>query len=86
MLVADINNMDLSAIALQGLQQADVQLEAAAANLANAGANSAGPSLDTVDLATQIVALNSAQNLFAVNLDTLKTADQVQQSVLNLLA
>jgi flagellar basal body rod protein FlgC len=85
-MLADINNMDLSAIALQGLQQADVQLEAAAVNLANAGANSAGLSLDTVDLAAQIVALNSAQNLFAVNLDTLKTADQVQQSVLNLLA
>lgn len=84
--IADDNHMDLSAIALQGLQQADVQLEAAAANLANAGANFAGPTLDTVDLATQIVALNSAQDAFAVNLDTLKTADQVQQTVLNLLA
>ena len=84
--IADDNSMDLSAIALQGLQRADVQLEAAAANLAKAGANSAGSSLDTVDLATQIVALNSAQDIFAVNLVTLKTADQVQQTVLNLLA
>jgi hypothetical protein len=78
--------MDLSSIALQGLQQADVQLEAAAANLANAGTNTAGPSLDTVDMASQIVALNSAQASVQLNLETLKTIDQVQQNVINLLA
>ena len=78
--------MDLSAIALQGLQQADVQLETAASNLANAGANSAGPSLDIVDLASQIVALNSAKTLAQVNLEALKTADQIQKNVLNLIA
>ena len=78
--------MDLSAIALQGLQQADVQLETAASNLANAGANSTGPSLDIVDLASQIVALNSAKTLAQVNLEALKTADQIQKNVLNLIA
>ena len=78
--------MDISAIALQGLQQADVQLEAAMTNLVSAGADSAGSSLDIVDVATQIVALNSAQDSFAVNLEALKTADQVQQNVLNILA
>ena len=76
--------MDLSSIALQGLQQADAQLEAAVANLASVGANSLGPNLDTVDLASQIVALNSAQDSFTVNLEALKTADQIQQSLLNL--
>ncbi len=78
--------MDLSAIALQGLEQAQIQLNAAASNLANAGAASAGPSLDTVDLSAQIVALTSAQTLYDVNLETLKTANQIQQNVLNLLA
>lgn len=78
--------MDIAAIALQGLEQAQVQLDAAASNIANAGAASAGPNLDTVDLSTQIVALNSAQILAEVNVDIMKTANQVQQSVLNLFA
>ena len=40
MFAADMNNMDLSAIALQGLAQAEVQLSAAASTLASAGAAS----------------------------------------------
>jgi flagellar basal body rod protein FlgC len=79
--------MDLSAIALQGLEQAQVQLDAAASNLANAGSNSPnGANLDTVDLAAQIVAVNSAQTLVAINLSTLKTVDQLQKTALDLLA
>jgi flagellar basal body rod protein FlgC len=78
--------MDLSAIALQGLAQADVQLNAAASTLANAGAASPnGGNLDVVNLSAEILALNSAKVAFDVNLSTLKTADQIQQSTINLL-
>jgi hypothetical protein len=43
--------MDLSAIALQGLEQGQAQLQQAATSLAGAGAESPdGASLDTVDL------------------------------------
>lgn len=78
--------MDLSAIALQGLDQAEVQLDAAASNLADAGAGSvSGADVDTVDLSAQIVALTSAQTTFQVNIATLKTADQVQQTAIDLL-
>ena len=78
--------MDISAIALQGVEQAQVQLDAATASLASAGTSPGGANLDTADLASGIVALNSAQTLLQLSLSTLKTADQVSQTTLNLLA
>jgi flagellar hook protein FlgE len=79
--------MDLSAIALQGLAQADAQLEAAAIGLASAGtASPDGANLDTVDLSTQILALMAAQNAFAINLATLKTVDQIQKNLIDIKA
>ncbi|MBZ5681575.1 MAG: hypothetical protein LAO24_15865 [Acidobacteriia bacterium] len=79
--------MNLAAIALQGLEQAQVQLEAAATQLASAGAASSQQGeLDTVDLSAQMVALMSAKNFYFVNLATLKTADQVQKTLIDLTA
>ncbi len=79
--------MDLSAIALQGLEQGQVQLQNAAARLAGAGAESPdGAGLDTVDLSMEIVALMSAKNQFSANLSTLKTADQLQKNAIDLMA
>jgi flagellin-like hook-associated protein FlgL len=79
--------MDFSAIALQGIEQAQVQLEAAVAGLAASGGSSpSGANLDVVDIASQIVALNSAQTLLQLNLSTLKTADQIQKNILDLMA
>jgi hypothetical protein len=78
--------MDLSAIALQGLAQAQVQLEAAA-RLSSAGtASPDGASLDIVDLSAETVALMSAESFVSINLSTLKTADQIQKKVIDLLA
>lgn len=77
--------MDIPAIALQGLDQASAQLDAAAAQIASAGpAFPDQANLDTVDLSAQMVALTSAQTLFAANLATLKTADQMQRSLIDL--
>lgn len=79
--------MDASSIALQGLQQADTQLNAAASAIANSGASSAsGAPVDVVDLSTEMVALMSAQNLFEVNVATLKTADQMQKTLIDITA
>ena len=79
--------MDPWSIALQGLQQADAQLEAAAARITRTGANSAdGATLDVVDLSAEMVALMSARNLFDFNLATLKTADHMQKSLVDLTA
>jgi hypothetical protein len=79
--------MDLSAIALQGLDQAEVQLEAAAAGIASAGSLSPdGAGADTVSLSNEVVALLSAKNQFSVNLATLKIAGDIQKSSIDLLA
>jgi len=77
--------MDSSAIALQGLQQAEYQLDAAAAGIASAGTDSSdGGNADVVDLNAEMVALATAQNEYDANLATLKTADQVEQNLVNL--
>ena len=79
--------MDISAIALQGIQQADAQLEQAAARIASYGSASPdGASLDTVDLSTEMVALMSAQNQTSLNLAVLKTANEVQKSLIDVMA
>lgn len=85
--IADSKYMDPSSIALQGLQQADTQLDAAASAIASAGATSAnGSNPDVVDLSTEMVALMSAQNSFSANLATLKTADEMQKTLLDVTA
>lgn len=77
--------MDVSAIAVQGLQQADAQLETAAAKIANASAASPdGAPLDVVDLSAEMVVLMSAQNLFEANLATIKTNDQMQNALVDI--
>jgi flagellar hook protein FlgE len=79
--------MDISAIALQGLQQADAQLNDAATRIAAYGAGSpAGANLDTFDLSAAMVALMSAKNDFAVNVKVLQTANEVQQNILDVTA
>lgn len=75
--------MDISAIALQGVQQAEAQLEQAATNIASSAGGS-GP--DVANFTAEALALISAQNETAVNVAMLKVADQVQKSVINLLA
>ncbi|HUM04924.1 MAG TPA: flagellar basal body rod C-terminal domain-containing protein [Terriglobales bacterium] len=78
--------MDLSAIALQGLRQAEVNLDKAATRIASFGADSANGDADSVDLSAEMVALMSAKNHFSLNLQTLETANEVQQSVIDILA
>lgn len=79
--------MDISAIALQGLGQANLQLNDAAANLASAAALSPdGSNWDTVDISSEIIALLSAKNQFSVAAATLKTANEVQKNVVDLIA
>jgi hypothetical protein len=77
--------MDLSAIALQGIDQTEIQLEKAATRVASAGSLDATGS-DTVDLSGEMVALLSAKNEFSVNLQTLKIADEVPSNVIDLMA
>jgi hypothetical protein len=85
--LVDIISMDVSSIALQGLQQADFQLEAAATQIASTGVNSPdGATLDVVELSSEMVALMTARTLFDINLATLKAAEQMQRSLIDLKA
>ena len=80
------NNMDISAIALQGLEQANVQLDNAAVNLANAAALSRdGSNVDVVDISAEMVGLLSAKNQFSVAAATMKVANEVQKSAVDLI-
>jgi flagellar hook protein FlgE len=77
--------MNPSAIALQGLQQANAQLEAAASRIAKAGVTSPdGVPVDIVDLSAEPVAFMTAQNLFEANLATIKTDDPMQKALIDL--
>jgi flagellar hook protein FlgE len=79
--------MDLSAIALQGLHQAGARLESAGSKIASSGANSAGAAnQDTVDLSSAVVALLSAKNLFSANLRSVKVADEILKTSIDLIA
>lgn len=82
---ADTSDMDISSIALQGLEQVSAQLDAAASNIAGAGSQN-GATLDVVSLSQEVVALITLQAAFASNIDVLKTGEQTQQSILNVLA
>jgi hypothetical protein len=83
---ADPTGMDLSAIALRGLQQAEGQLEQAATRIALSAGSPGRLTLDAVDLSAQMVALLSAKELASVNLQTLRTADEVAKNVIDMLA
>ncbi len=84
---ADRDGMELSAIALQGLQQANTQLERAATRIAGAGASPVeGMPVDFVDLSVQVVAMVSAQEQFEANLATLRTAGEMYKSSISLFA
>ena len=77
--------MDPSSIALQGLQQAEVQAETAAAAIAGASAAN-GTNPDVVDLSKEVLAPISAQASFDANIATLETVDQMQKILLDVTA
>jgi hypothetical protein len=80
--VADGTDMDISAVALAGLEQAQAQLESAASSLVGSADLS---SSDSVDLSAGVAALMSAKNNFAVNACVMKTADETQKHAIDLI-
>jgi len=77
--------MNPSSIALQGLEQASAQLDAAASAIAQSGAPS-GAGVAVVSLSSEMVALTTAQTQFEASVTTLQTADQMQQSLFDVMA
>ncbi len=81
---ADMLYMDVSSIALRGLQRAQVQVENSAGRIAR-WAGSSGGGMDSVDLSQDAVALLAAKDQFGANISVLKVADKMQKSVINLM-
>jgi hypothetical protein len=79
--------VELSAIALQGLDSAQAALERTAVRLARTGSDTpeAAPT-DTVELATAMVGLIAARQDYAVNLKVLETANEIERQAVDLLA
>jgi len=71
-------------IALGDLNQAQSRLAATAKRLATAG--DSGDPTDTVDLSAEMVALMRESHDFATNVQVLKTCEEWQRTVLDLLA
>ena len=81
--------MGTSAIALQGMQQAESQLDQSAAKVASAGLTTTsgnGTPVDSVNLSAELVGELSAKDQYAANVDTLKTAGAMMQTTIDLMA
>jgi flagellar hook protein FlgE len=73
--------MNITSVALTGMDMATTKLQSAANRIAGA----ADPQ-DSVDLSAEMVALLEARNEFAVNARVVHTADQMQANLLDILA
>jgi hypothetical protein len=79
--------MEISAIALQGLNQAQTQVEQAGQRLASVGSNTGdAPPVDTATLSEAAVSLLSAKNAFATDIKVLKVANEMQSQAIDLIA
>jgi hypothetical protein len=78
--------MDISAIALSGLERAQTAFDASATRLSRAALPQDTPAVDSVDLSSAVVGLMTAQNNFKVNVKVAQTADDMQRATLDILA
>jgi flagellar hook protein FlgE len=83
---ADNRCMDITSIAARGLSQADAQLNSAGSKIAASSVKTSnGAGKDTVDLSSAVVDLLAAKNLYSVNIKTIKAADEIQMTIIDLL-
>jgi flagellar hook protein FlgE len=83
---ADGSNMSASAISIQGLEQANDQVNAVAEAIATSGTSSNNTDPSVADLSGDIVSLTSAQVSYEANLAALSTSDQMEQSLIDITA
>jgi len=79
--------VELSAIALRGLTQAQDQLESAAERLSPVkSASATGPPHDIADLSQAMADLLQGKDAFAANLKIVKVGDELERRTIDLLA
>ncbi len=71
----------VSAASLQGMQKAETQLNTTANKIANFPQGG-----DTLDLSSDMVSLMSARDNFMANVGAAKTGDEMQRTLLNMIA
>ncbi len=80
--------------ALQGLQQSEVQVDRAAAQISAwpssgqfaATGSSAPPAVDTVDLSSAAISLSQATDAHSTDLKVLHVVDDLQKQTLNMIS
>jgi flagellar hook protein FlgE len=76
--------MDILQTGLDGLHVAESKLNRAASQISKSFLSLDEPQ-DVVDLSTEAVALMTAKHAFETNLKLIETADELQQSTLDIL-
>jgi len=78
--------MNINSVALGGLQQAEKQLESISGKLAQIPLVAAATGEDSVDLSAAMVGMAAAENVAQANLQILRTSEQMNGQIVNLLA
>ena len=74
--------MDVMSAALSGMQNAQSTFERTAARIAAVSPETS----DSVDLSSEMVAMLAARNQFQTNAHVIRTADDMQKKLLDMLA
>jgi hypothetical protein len=78
--------VELSGIALQGLQTAETRFAKAAGRVGSPASLVPGTPADSADLSQNAVELLDSANQYSLNLAVMKTADDIQRRTIDLLA
>jgi hypothetical protein len=78
--------VELSRIALEGLQTAESRFAKSAGKVGSPSGVSAGPPGDTAELSESAVEMLDARNQYSLNLALMKTADEMERRTIDLLA
>ncbi|HEV3330554.1 MAG TPA: hypothetical protein VG096_06220 [Bryobacteraceae bacterium] len=77
--------MQIFASALQGLNAAETKLDQTASRISRATVGT-GAASDSVDLSTELLNLLTAKELYAANLKSLQTGNEIARHTLDILA
>ena len=83
---ADERNMEILAVALQGLNSAESKLDQTAVRISQATAPQNGSSGGTIDLAQEMVNLTSAKQEYLVSLKALQAGADLAKHTIDILA
>lgn len=87
--LVDKNKMDIFSIGLQGLNQAQGQLEKSASDIAHssiAASSTTTEPVDTVDISEAMISMLSAKTTFEANLKTIEVGKELAKTVIDIKA